>query len=300
MSAAVSVQPLAPPRRNLLGRLLRFLRLMARNKAGFVGFVLVLIIAVGSFITPAVVPFNPTGSADLIYVTPSWAHPFGTDYAGRDVLAEVLRGGSEVVTVGFLSALITTLIAVSFGALSAFVGGRVDWIITGIADVILTIPTLPLFIVIAGLFTLSSAWQLSFILGAVGWPLLLRAVRSQVLSLKERDYVEAARAQDLGTWHIIFREMLPNMMSYIVINFVLAATSAIYLSITLVFLGLVPLSETNWGVMLNLAWERGALYLPSALPYILGPTAAIVLLQFSLVLTLRSLDEVFNPRLRGR
>jgi peptide/nickel transport system permease protein len=124
-------------------------------------------------------------------------------------------------------------------------------------------------------------------------------VRSQVLSLKQRDYVEAARALDLGTRHIIFREMLPNMMSYIVINFVLAATSAIYLSITLVFLGLVPLSETNWGVMLNLAWERGALYLPNALPYILGPTAAIVLLQFSLVLTLRSLDEVFNPRLRS-
>lgn len=299
MSAAVSMRPIAPPRRNPLVGVVTFVRLMARNKAGFVGFVLVIIIAVGSFIAPAVVPFNTTGSADMIYVTPSWAHPFGTDYEGKDTLAQVLRGGGEVVTVGFLAALFSTLIAVTFGALGAFVGGRVDWLITAITDVILTIPTLPLFIMIAGLVTLNSAWQLSFILGAVSWPLLLRAVRSQVLSLKERDYVEAARALDLGTRHIIFREMLPNMMSYIVINFVLAATSAIYLSITLVFLGLVPLSETNWGVMLNLAFQRGALYLPSALPYILGPTAAIVLLQFSLVLTLRSLDEVFNPRLRG-
>lgn len=299
MSAALSVQPIAPPRRNPLVALLRFVRLMARNKSGFIGFVLVIIISVGSFVAPAVVPFNTIGSADLIYVTPSWAHPFGTDYEGRDTLVQVLRGGSEVVTVGFLSALISTLIAVTFGALGAFVGGRVDWLITAITDVILTIPTLPLFIMIAGLFTLNSAWELSFILGIVSWPLLLRAVRSQVMSLKERDYVEAARALDLGTPHIIFREMLPNMMSYIVINFVLAATGAIYLSITLVFLGLVPLSETNWGVMLNLGWERGALYLPSALPYILGPTAAIVLLQFSLVLSLRSLDEVFNPRLRG-
>jgi peptide/nickel transport system permease protein len=83
-----------------------------------------------------------------------------------------------------------------------------------------------------------------------------------------------------------------------VINFVLATTAAIYLSVSLVFLGLVPLSESNWGVMLNLANVRGAVYFPNALPYVLGPAAAIVLLQFCLVLTLRSLDEVFNPRLR--
>lgn len=299
MNATLSAQPGRRPRQNPLAGPIRVLRLMARNKAGFIGFLIVVFISVGSFIAPLVVPFDAQGSASLIYVTPSWSHLFGTDYEGRDVLAQVLRGGTDVVTVGFLTALITTAIAVTFGALSAFVGGRVDWAITGIADVVLTIPALVLFIVIAGLFSLGSPWQLSIILAAVSWPLLLRAVRAQVLSLKERDYVEAARALDLGTWHIIFREMLPNMMSYIVINFVLAATSAIYLSVSLVFLGLVPLSEGNWGVMLNLANIRGAVYLPSALPYVLGPTAAIVLLQFSLVLTLRSLDEVFNPRLRG-
>jgi peptide/nickel transport system permease protein len=299
MNTAMSMQHGARPRQNPLAGTLRVLRLMARNKSGFVGFLIVVFMVFGSFIAPIVVPFDPTGSAAMIYVTPSWAHPFGTDYEGRDVLAQVLRGGSDVVIVGFLTALLTTAIAVTFGALSAFIGGRVDWAITGLADVVLTIPALVLFIVIAGLFSLSSAWQLSIILAAVSWPLLLRAVRAQILSLKERDYVEAARALDLGTRHIIFREMLPNMMSYIVINFVLAATSAIYLSVTLVFLGLVPLSEGNWGVMLNLANIRGAVYLPNALPYVLGPTAAIVLLQFSLVLTLRSLDEVFNPRLRG-
>jgi peptide/nickel transport system permease protein len=298
MSSAVSM-PRARPRQNPFAGLITFLRLMARNKAGFMGFLVVLVIVVGSFITPLVIPFNPSsGSTNMIYVAPSWAHPLGTDYEGRDVFVQVLRGGIDVVTVGFLAAFITTAIAVTFGALSAFVGGRVDWAITGIADIVLTIPVLPLFIVIAGLFTLSSTWQLSFILGAVSWPLLLRAVRAQALSLKERDYVEAARALDLGTRHIIFHELLPNMMSYIVINFVLAATSAIYLAVSLVFLGLVPLSESNWGVMLNLAYVRGAIYLPNALPYILGPAAAIVLLQFSLVLTLRSLDEVFNPRLR--
>ena len=154
----------------------------------------------------------------MIYATPSWAHPLGTDYEGNDVWAQVLRGGIDVVVVGFLSALISTFIAVAMGALSAFLGGRVDWVITGITDVVLTIPQLPLFIVLAGLFSLSSTWELAIIIGALSWPYLLRAVRSQVLSLRERDYVEAAEALDLGTRHIIFREMLPNMMSYIVIE----------------------------------------------------------------------------------
>jgi peptide/nickel transport system permease protein len=297
MSVATTVQTRAP-RRNILAGVINTLRLMSRNKAGFVGFILVVIIVVGSLIAPYVVPFDPVGSASDIYVTPSWSHPFGTDYGGRDVFAQVLRGGVDVVIVGFLTALLVTLIAVTLGALSAFLGGRLDWAITGLADIILAIPILPLFIVISGLFTLGSAWQLSLLLAVVAWPLLMRAVRAQVLSLKQRDYVEAARALDLGTPHIVFREMLPNMMSYIVINFVLATTNAIYLSVTLVFLGLVPLAEDNWGVMLNLAWERGAIYLPSAIMYILGPTLAIVLLQFCLVLTLRSVDEVFNPRLR--
>ena len=298
MSQAISMRRIRT-RRNPLASTIRVLRLMARNKVGFVGFVIAMIITVGSFITPIAIPFSPIGSTEMIYVTPSWAHLLGTDYEGRDVLVQVLRGGTDVVTVGFLTALITTVIAVTFGALSGFAGGRVDWTITGLADVVLTIPTLPLFIAISGLVNLSSAWQLAILIALVSWPLLLRAVRSQVLSLKQRDYVEAARALDLGTWHIIFREILPNMMSYIVINFVLTATAAIYLSVTLVFLGLVPLSESNWGVMLNLANVRGAVFLPNALPYILGPTAAIVLLQFCLVLTLRSLDEVFDPRLRG-
>jgi peptide/nickel transport system permease protein len=296
MSAAVSVP--ASTRRRPLARVATVLRLMARNRAGFVGFVVVVVIVVGSFIAPLVVPFDASGSAAAIYATPSWAHLLGTDYEGRDVLAQVLRGGIDVIVVGFLSALISTVIAVALGAVSAFVGGRVDWLITGVTDVVLTIPQLPLFIMLAGIFSLSSTWELALILGASSWPYLLRAVRSQVLSLKERDYVEAARALDLGTRHIISSELLPNMMSYIVINFVLGAINAIYVAVALVFLGLVPLSGSNWGVMLNLAWVRGAVYLPNALPYILGPTAAIALLTFCLVLTLRSLEEVFNPRLQ--
>ena len=102
--------------------------------------------------------------------------------------------------------------------------------------------------------------MLAFIIAAVSWPTLLRAVRAQVLSLKEREYVEAARVLDLGTWHILFREVLPNMTSYIVINFVIAMTSAIYGQIILYFFGLVPLSGDNWGLMIQFAFTKGAIY----------------------------------------
>jgi peptide/nickel transport system permease protein len=140
--------------------------------------------------------------------------------------------------------------------------------------------------------------MLALLLGFLSWPVLLRAVRSQVLSLKQRDYVEAARALDLGTRHIIFSEVLPNMMTYIAISFALGMTQAIYNQVALIYLGLVPLSGANWGVMINLAWVRGAIFYQDSLLYILSPIMAIALFQLAVVWMTRSLEEVFNPRLR--
>ncbi|HEU0164287.1 MAG TPA: ABC transporter permease subunit, partial [Thermomicrobiales bacterium] len=139
---------------------------------------------------------------------------------------------------------------------------------------------------------------LAVVLAATAWPALLRAVRAQVLSLKEREYVEAARMLDLGTPRILFREVIPNMMSYIVINFVFAMTSAIYGQVVLFFLGLVPLAGNNWGLMINEAYTKGALFYKDSVLYILAPIFMVVILQLSLVMISRSLEDVFNPRLR--
>ncbi len=298
MSASVALGQGVLRRRNPLAGVMTILRVMARNRTGFVGFLIVILIVVVSIVAPIAIPFNGSGSADMIYATPSWAHPLGTDHEGKDVWVQVLRGGLDVVLVGFLSALISTVVAVVLGALSAFIGGWVDTVITGITDVVLTIPQLPLFIVLSGIFALNSTWQLSLILGGLSWPFLLRAVRAQVLSLKEREYVEAARMLDLGTVHVLFREVLPNMMSYIVINFVIAMTNAIYGQITLYFLGLVPLAGDNWGLMINLAYTKGALFFKNSLWYVLAPILCISLLQLAMVMITRALEDLFNPRLR--
>jgi peptide/nickel transport system permease protein len=155
-----------------------------------------------------------------------------------------------------------------------------------------------LLFVLSVFIKLNNPVLLAAIIGGLGWPVLLRAVRSQVLSLKERDFVEAAEALDLGTRHIIFREILPQMRSYVAISFVIAMTNAMFAQTALITFGLVPLSGNNWAVMLNLAITRGAMFYRDSLAYIMGPIIAIAAVNLSLVTMTRSLEELFNPRLR--
>jgi peptide/nickel transport system permease protein len=274
------------------------LKLMARNKVGFAGFILVVTIILISFVGPLFVPLDETVDVTQIYQSPSLSHPLGTDSEGKDVLSQIIHGGWPILTIGYLAAAISTTIAVTLGSLGAFLGGRVDTGFTWLADMVLTIPQLPLLAVLAGVLSLNSRLAVAGLIGALFWPTLMRAIRAQVLSLKERDYVESARALDLGTPHIVFREIAPNMAGYIAINFTLAVTASMYAVVALTLLGLVPLSENNWGVMINLAWTRGAIFSKDSVFYIMAPIAAIALHQFGLVAMNRSLTEVFDPRLR--
>ncbi len=274
------------------------LRIMTRNKVGFAGFLVVIFFVLMSFIGPIFVPYDNTTKVNQIYAPISWQHPLGTDFSGRDSLSHIINGGRDVIVIAFVAGALSTVIAVVLGSLSALASGTVDTGIMGFADIVLTIPQLPLLIVLAGLLRFDNVLYLALILGLLSWPSLTRAVRTQVLSLRERDFVEAARALDLSTWHIIGREIMPNMASYLVVSLIFAMTAAVYAQVGLVFLGLAPLSGTNWGVTLQLAWTKGAIFYPKALPYIMAPVAAIALWQLSLVFATRSLEEVFNPRLR--
>ncbi|HZW30129.1 MAG TPA: ABC transporter permease [Isosphaeraceae bacterium] len=267
------------------------------NPAGRAATWALLIIVVISFLAPVVVPEPPPDYAN-IYAPPSAAHPLGTDFQGADVLAQVLRGGQTVLIVGAVAAAVSTLIAITFGALAAYAGGWLDGLITGLADIVLTIPNFPLLAVLAAYLRLNNPLFLALLIAVLSWPTLLRAVRGQVLSLKERDYVEAARALDLGTLHILFREILPNMRAYIAMYFVLSMTGAIYAQVGLYLLGFAPLAGDNWGIMLNLAWYRGAIFYKNSFWYIMAPIVAISVVQLAMVTMTRSLEEAFNPRLR--
>jgi peptide/nickel transport system permease protein len=285
--------------RGLVGSGPSIVRVLAYNRAGLVASYVLAAIIVISFLAPLVVP-EPPPDMTQVYESPSLAHPLGTDFQGADVFAQVLRGGETVLIVGAAAAALVTLIAITFGSLAAYAGGWVDSVIGAVADVVLTIPSFPLLAVLASLIRLNNPLLLAALIGAVSWPVLLRAVRGQVLSLREREYVEAARALALGTPHILFREILPNMRGYIAIYFVLSMTQAIYQQVGLYLLGFAALAGDNWGIMLNLAWYRGAIFYKGSFWYIMGPILAISLVQLAMVTMLRSLDEAFNPRLRRR
>jgi peptide/nickel transport system permease protein len=273
-------------------------KLLSRNKMGLFGFILVVVIVLLSLVGPLVWPPEDSANVADINQGTSAKHWLGTDFQGQDNLRKIINGGRDVITIGFLTGILATLIAVSVGSFSAFVGGRVDTWLMDLVNVWLTIPKFPLLAVLATVLSLKDIVTLSVLMALLDWPGLSRQVRSQVLSLKKRDYVEAATMLDLGTPHIIFREVLPNMMSFIVISMIFTMTQAIYQQTGLVFLGIVPYSGANWSVMITAAQRRGVLYNPQAMWSILAPMGAIILFQLGLVSFARSLDEVFNPRLR--
>jgi peptide/nickel transport system permease protein len=272
---------------------------LLRNKAGLLGFLVFAAFVITAFVGPLFVPQTLPTDVRAIYQGPSAQHPLGTDSEGRDILIQMINGGQSIILVGAAAALISTLISISFGALAAYVGGVVDGVIMLLADVVLTLPQIVLLTVLATFIRLNSPWLLALIIALLSWPTLLRAVRAQVLSLKEREYVEAARVLDLGTPRILFVEILPNMASFILMNFTIGMTAAIYQQVGLYLLGLAPLSGNNWGIMLNLAWVRGAIFFKQSLLYILAPVLAISLLQLSIVTMTRALEDIFNPRLRA-
>lgn len=285
--------------RDIFSSLGTSLRLLTYNKVGFAGFLGVLSIVLLSYIGPYFWPLQRGANIGAIYEPPSAQHWLGTDDQGQDIWAQIVNGGQDVIYVAVIAAIVSTVIAVSFGALAGFAGGWVDSLIVAITDIFLTIPRLPLLAVLAAFIKLTDVSFLGILLGLLAWPALLRAVRAQTLSLKERDFIEAARALDLGTRHIIFREMVPNMMTYIVISFTLGMTNAIYDQVALIFLGLVPFSASNWSVMISWGWNHGALFFKNSIWYIMSPVVAIALLQLAIITMSRSLEMVFNPRLRS-
>lgn len=276
----------------------RSLRIMSRNKVGFAGLIMTLIVLGIAFIGPMFVTPD-AGNIDLMYAKPSWEHPLGFDNQGRDTLKQILAGGRSVVSVAALTAFCTLLLGTTLGALAGVLGGWVEAVTNAAAELVITIPHFPLLLVIAGFFKMDSPAGIALIIAAISWGGLMRTIRSQVLSLKERDYVQAAKALGLPTSHLLFNEILPNMMSYILVQFIMSMTHAIYYMTVLVFLGISPLKAADWGNMVTIANRMGAMYDADGKWFLFSPIFMIVLLQFSLVSMSRSLDELFNPRLRA-
>jgi peptide/nickel transport system permease protein len=278
---------------------------LVRNKAGFLGFLGLLFFFLMTVFGPLFIKYDGSThmerrrpGASTLYAGPSREHPLGLDYAGRDVLSHIVYGGKNLILVSVEAGLMTTAIAVILGALAGLLGGYVDQVLSALSNFFLTVPSFPLLLVLASIISFNNLSYLALLFAMLYWPTLMRAVRAQVFSLRERDYVQAAFSLDLGLVHVIFREVLPNMISYIVVNMIFTIRSAMYNIVGLVFLGMVPIKEPDWGVMIYIGRSRGAIFSPDAASMLISPIIAIALFQLFLVLFTRSLEEIFNPRLR--
>ncbi len=230
----------------------------------------------------------------------SWAYPLGTTMSGVDLLSLIIHSTPDILLMIIAGGVWATAIAVLVGTLAGYKGGMVDRVLMSISDVVMAIPGLPLVIILAVTFNPKNPIVLGILINISYWAGLGRSLRSQVLTIREDSYVEASRTMGVGTPRIILKDIIPNLMPYVTVNFVFAARYVVFASIGLFFLGVLPYSVQNWGVTLNYAYSGGALLTWEAAHWLLFPMIAIMGLSLALILLGQGMDRVFNPRVRTR
>lgn len=277
------------------------LRVLSKRKSGLFGLIVLVTFIFMATIGVEIIPQEALRrNPENALLPPSLEHPLGTDYAGRDILAQIVHGSRSVLIISFLGALFTVLLGSLIGLSSGYMGGTVDKILMAISDAFLTLPGTVLFIVLAAILRRVDIITFSLLLSITGWAGLARAIRSQVLVIKEREFIEASKILGLSKLHIIFNEIMPNMLPYIGVAFSFSVLNCLYMTVGLFFLGLTceGVGVTNWGMMMNNALARGVFLLnPMGLLYLFTPITFIILLILSIIL-IAGTRELFNPSLR--
>ena len=228
--------------------------ILARGPLALVGPALVLCIVVAAIAAPCLTPLDPNAIVVSPYhgpQAPSLAHPLGTDTLGRDVWARLLYGGRTSLIVGLASMLLSLLVGVIVGVVAGYFGGAIDSSLMWVVDLLLTMPSILLLVVLSTVFP-PTLWTVPLVIGSVGWTTFARTARSEVLSVRSRDYVTAARAIGATDARIMWRHVVPAALSNVVVLAALGMSGAITLDAGLSYLGLgVPLPTPSWGRMIS-------------------------------------------------
>lgn len=241
--------------------------------------------------------YPPIGFENLRGQEGIGAHPLGTDGAGRDVLALLIIGTPNTLMIGAIASLIGMSLGIFLGFSAGFIGGRVDDTIRILSDVMITIPPLLILVVFQSAYGDVSLVMMAFLIAGFQWQSPTRLIRAQVLSMKQSGYVQMAQLSGASTMHIMFREMLPNLIPYLFGSFIANVTTAIVTAVGLEVLGLGPQRIPTLGRVIYEAINSGALI--QNLWWWWGlPTALLAIMFIALLLINLGLDEVSNPRLR--
>ena len=273
-------------------------RLLLRTKRGLFGITVLVLFLLLAIFGKALAPDDPYASGLDVLAPPSTAHWLGTTEQGSDVLSQLMVGARVSIVVGFAAALISAVLGAAVGLIGGYFGGLTDRIFDAFENWFLVIPALPLMVVVARLLN-PSLTVLILVIGLTSWAGTGRIVRSQVLTLKERAFVERARALGASDLYIIRTHILPNTMPLIFANTVLIVAVAILAEAGLAFLGLGDPNSISWGSMLDAGFESGA---PSAGAwwYVVPPGLCITLLVLAVAVLGYLFEEYVNPRLRDQ
>ena len=271
---------------------------MFRNGKSLTGLIILGVFVLIAVFGDLIAPYGPLEKDyTALKQAPSWTHLLGTTHMGEDVFSQIIYGTRGVLLVGFLAGILATAAAVAVGVASGMVAGWRSEALSALTNVFLVLPGLPLMIIIASQYDDPSLFLIAGVLALTGWAWGARVLRAQTMSLRDRDFVRAARANGEPLWRIITVEMLPNLMAIIASSFVGTVTAAVLGLTTLAFIGIIPITNLNWGTILFWAQQNGAFpdywwwYVPAGL--------CIALLGMALALINFGIDEYVNPRLRS-
>lgn len=226
----------------------------------------------------------------------------GTDHYGADIFGRLVHGTPNILLIALAGIIFATVVAVIIGTVAGYKGGRVDTLLMMVTDVVMTIPALPLIVVLVAIWQPQNPFAIGAVLAINNWPGLARAIRSQVLTIRSESYVEAARTMGISTPRLLTRDVIPQLMPYTLVNGANAARAVIFEAVGLYFLNVFPkTNNNNWGVMMNQAHNQGAAM--SNLDHfywLLFPMLTVVLFSFGLIMLSQGMDRVFNPRLRAK
>lgn len=273
-----------------------------RSRPGMIGLVVLALVVAMALAAPLLASEGDLRAINAVdnlrWASPSDFGPLGTDNLGRSIWAQFVWGARISLLVGLAATVIAIVIGSLVGILAGFFGGIPSALLMRLTEWFLVIPFLPLAIVLAAILG-PSVWNIIFVIGVTSWPATARVLRAQVLSLKERLYVERSRALGASNRHLMSRHVLPNLSPLILANLTLTVPVAILSETTLSFLGLGDPTRASWGRMLDEAFSAGALT-RNAWWYYLPPGLGIMVVVLAFVLIGQALEEILDPRLKER
>ena len=266
------------------------------SKKSIAGFSILMFFILVAIFGPIIFPYEELTDALNKFAPISWQHPLGTDELGRDLFRQLINGTRDVLTIAFFASLFAVTFGVILGIVSGLLGGVVDRIIQLITNLFLSIPSFPVMLMLAAFLQVEDSISFALILAIFNWAGLCRAIRAQVISIKEREFILICKVMNVSKPHIIFKEIIPNIASYILVNFIIIMKNATIGSVGIMMLGLASFDASNWGAVLNRA--KAVILNPKATLLWLMPILLIVLFQAGALLLSNGLDETLNPRLK--